>query len=131
GLDVGYQALIPAAFVDENFEVTYGAGQVLITKRPLTISADHKTKNAGDPNPPLTVSYDGFAFDESPATLCKPIIFPPSPKSIDQVERRTTYTDVLINGQSNVYYANPGETLTLTGDWSEVHFNDIIPNYNI
>jgi hypothetical protein len=126
-LDAGYQALIPAAFVNENFEVTYGAGQILITRRPLTISADHKTKNAGDPNPALTVSYDGFAFDETPAVLCQPIVSPPP--YIDQVERRTIYTNVQINGQGNTYTATPGETLTLTGNWSEEHFASFVPNY--
>ena len=47
GLDVGYQALVPGAFVNENFDVSYGLGQVLITRKPLYITADHKTKNAG------------------------------------------------------------------------------------
>jgi hypothetical protein len=137
GLDAGYQTLIPGAFVNENFEVTYGLGQVLITKKPLNVSADHKTKNAGDPNPPLTVSYSGFAFDETPASLCQPIVYPPSTKSIDQLERRTTYSgvtisgtsNVYINGASNAYVATPGETLTLTGNWNEDHFQNIFPGY--
>ncbi|MEP7110456.1 MAG: S8 family serine peptidase [Ferruginibacter sp.] len=129
GLDAGYQTLIPGAFVNENFEVTYGLGLVIITKKPLNISADNKTKNAGDPNPPFTFSYNGFSFDDSEASLCQPLQFPSSPKAIDQLERRTTYTDVRINGSSNVYYATPGETLTLTGNWSQVYFSDIIPGY--
>jgi hypothetical protein len=129
GLDAGYQTLIPGAFVNENFEVTYGAGLVNITKKPLNVSAVNKTKAAGEPNPPFTISYNGFAFDDSPASLCTPVQFPSSPKSIDQLERRTTYSDVLINGTSNVYYATPGETLTLTGNWSEVYFSDIFPDF--
>jgi hypothetical protein len=129
GLDAGYQTLIPAAFVNENFEVTYGAGLVIITKKPLNVSADNQTKNAGEPNPPLIVSYNGFAFDEGPASLCQPIQFPSSPKTIDQLERSTTYTDVMINGASNAYYAAPGEVLTLTGSWSQDHFQNIIPGF--
>ena len=129
GLEAGYQTLIPGAFVNENFEVTYGAGLVIITKKPLNVSADNKTKNAGDPNPPLTISYSGFAYDDTPASLSLPIVYPSLPKSIDQLERRTTYTDVLINGTSNVYYATPGETLTLTGNWTWNHLQNIIPGY--
>ena len=72
GLDAGNHTLIPGAFVNENFEVTYGLGQVLINRKPLIVSADNKTKNAGDPNPPLTISYNGFAFDDAPNSLCLP-----------------------------------------------------------
>jgi hypothetical protein len=129
GLDAGYQTLIPGAFVNENFEVTYGLGLVIITKKPLNVSADNKTKNAGDPNPPFTINYNGFAFDDSPASLCSPVVFPSSPKAIDQLERRTTYSNVMINGTSNIYYATPGENLSLTGSWSQVYFSDIIPGY--
>ena len=103
GLDAGYQNLIPGAFVNENFEVTYGLGLVIITKKPLYVSADNKTKNAGDPNPPFTFSYNGFAFDDSPASVCLPVQFPSSPKSIDQLERRTTYTDVMITGINGTF----------------------------
>jgi len=123
GLDAGYQALIPAAFVNENFEVTYGLGQVLINKKPLIVSADNKAKNTGDPNPPLTTSYKGFAFDDTTSSLCI------TPVLIDQNERRTKYTDVKINNTSNVYFAAPGESLTLTGNWSENHFQNIFPGY--
>jgi hypothetical protein len=34
-----------------------------------------------------------------------------------------------INGSSNVYTAVPGETLALSGSWSQVYFSDIIPGY--
>ena len=129
GLDAGYQTLIPGGFVNENFEVTYGLGLVIITKKPLSITADNKTKNAGEPNPPFTFTFNGFAYDDTEASLCQPIQFPSLPKSIDQLERRTTYTDVKINGTSNVYYATPGQSLTLTGSWNEVYYSDIIPGY--
>ena len=49
--------------------------------------------------------------------------------SIDQLERRTTYTNVLINGASNVYVASPGQVLTLTGNWKKRHFENLSPGY--
>ena len=48
GLDVGSQYIIPAAFVNENFEVTYGLGELVIYKKILEITADDKTKNEGE-----------------------------------------------------------------------------------
>ncbi|RYZ51496.1 MAG: hypothetical protein EOP49_11600, partial [Sphingobacteriales bacterium] len=68
GLDVGYQYIIPAAFVNDNFDVTYGLGELVIYKKILEITADSKTKNEGQPNPPLTLSYGDFAFDDAPAS---------------------------------------------------------------
>lgn len=129
GLEAGYQTLIPGGFVNENYEVTYGAATVLITKKPLYVTAENKTRNAGDPNPPFTFNYNGFAYNDTEASICQPIQFPPTTKSIDQLERRTTYTDVKINGTSNVYNATPGQSLTLTGNWSQVYFSDLIPGY--
>lgn len=40
-----------------------------ITARPLTVTADDKEKTYGDENPELTVSYDGFAPDESTSVV--------------------------------------------------------------
>lgn len=129
GLEAGSQTLVPGAFLNENFDVTYGLGVVTITKKPLNVYADNKTKNQGEVNPPLTVSYSRFAFDDTEASLCLPLVVPTLPKSIDQLERRTTYSDVKINGTSNVYVAQPGEVLTLTGNWTEDHFQNIIQGY--
>ncbi|HTE27493.1 MBG domain-containing protein [Flavitalea sp.] len=129
GLEAGYHNLFPGAFVNENFEVTYGASVVLITKKPLSVTAENKTKNPGEVNPPLTVTYNGFAYNETESDVCQPVVFPPTTKVIDQVERRTTYTNVLVNATSNVYHATPGEELTLTATWNQVYFSDFIPGY--
>ncbi|MGI8582580.1 MAG: MBG domain-containing protein [Chitinophagaceae bacterium] len=199
GLDAGTQILIPGAFVNENFEVTYGLGQIQILKAPLTttandatkvygdpnpafaisysglayndaasdittppvvtttatintnvgtypitiaggssnnysfasylpgtltitkktliVTADNKTKPTGADNPPLTITYSGLVGDDTKDSVCIPYLIPPSPKVIDELERRTTYTTVKINNTSNVFYASPGQSLTLTGNW--------------
>jgi hypothetical protein len=205
GLDAGIQTLIPGAFVNENFEVTYGLGQVEILPALLVTKPDNKTKVYGDPNPPLTFTYDGFAYDEdesfitppvasTPATadswvgnyqifvsggssnnytfgytvsglltiikksllvkaddqfrqpgesnppltisyqglagndtkdsICVPFVIPPTPKVIDQNLRITTYTNVQLNGGGHVYNAAPGESITLTGHRQTV-YNDL------
>ncbi|MHA4843962.1 MBG domain-containing protein [Flavitalea antarctica] len=129
GLEAGSQVLMPGAFVNSNFEVTYGVASVLITKKPLVVTAENKTRRVGEPNPPFTTTYSGFAFDDTEASVCQPIQIPPTTKVVDLLEKRTTYTDVRINGTSNVYYATPGENLTLTGSWNQVYFSDLIPGY--
>ncbi len=40
-----------------------------ITKRPLTLTADDKTKTYGNNDPVFTVTWNGFAFDDDPADL--------------------------------------------------------------
>jgi hypothetical protein len=62
GLDVGGQKLIPASLVDNNFDVTYGLGDVTITKRPLLVVADSISKFSTAPNPELTMTGYGFAY---------------------------------------------------------------------
>ena len=51
------------------------------------------------------------------------ILYRHHPQMLNQLERLTTYTDVKINGGTNVYHASPGQSLTLTGSWSEEFIN--------
>jgi hypothetical protein len=204
GLDAGTQTLIPGGFVNENFEVTYGLGQVEILQAPivakandttktygdanpafrisysgfaynenqnnltppivsttatdnsgvgsypitlsggnsvnysfglylpgtltigkktLTVTADNKRKGPGDPNPPLTLSYNGLVGDDTKDSLCIPIVFPSSPVNVQQLNRITTYTDVKLNGGTNFIYATPGQSITLSGSYNSVYFD--------
>lgn len=45
---------------------------LMVKKAPLTITADDKDKNEGEPNPGLTVSYRGFMYNETEAVLVTP-----------------------------------------------------------
>ncbi len=199
GLNVGTQYLVPGAFVNENFEVTYGLGEVTIlpslliakadsatkvygednpdftisysgfayddnsgditepeasstadnnsgvghypiilsegsaadytlllqngdleiTKKALLITADDKMRVPGDPYPSFSITYDGLVGDDTEDSICVPFVIPPSPKVIDQLERRTIYSNVSINDGPNYINATPGQQLTLTGSWNE------------
>lgn len=45
---------------------------LIVTKAPLTIKADRKTKPEGDPNPVLTATYTGFVLSETQSVLSTP-----------------------------------------------------------
>ena len=47
------------------------AGKLVIVKRPLQVVADDQRKLAGEPNPPLTLSYSGFAPGDDVAALSR------------------------------------------------------------
>ena len=52
-----------------NYAITLYSGKLTVTKAPLTIKADDKTKEAGQDNPELTYSYSGFVNDETDAVV--------------------------------------------------------------
>ncbi|MBO4801132.1 MAG: BspA family leucine-rich repeat surface protein [Bacteroidaceae bacterium] len=52
-----------------NYRDSYINGMLTITKAPLTITADNKTKLQGEALPTLTVSYSGFKNGETEAVL--------------------------------------------------------------
>ena len=64
GLGVGKQYLVPGVLANPNFDITYGLGEVDITKASLIVRADDKTRKYGENNPVLTVSYSGFVNNE-------------------------------------------------------------------
>jgi gliding motility-associated-like protein len=54
---------------DDNYDFTYQPGILTITKAPLTLTADNKTRVYGGPNPELTITYSGFKNGETPIVL--------------------------------------------------------------
>jgi phosphodiesterase/alkaline phosphatase D-like protein len=64
--------IVPSAAVGTgltNYSVSYVNGQLTVNRVPLTVTADNKTKVAGNPLPPLTASYSGFVLGEGPSVL--------------------------------------------------------------
>jgi RHS repeat-associated protein len=50
------------------------AATLSVTPAPLTIRADDKVREVGQPNPPLTVSYAGFVNGDGPSSLTAPAV---------------------------------------------------------
>ncbi len=53
----------------KNYELSYSNNTLTVDKALLTVTADSKSKNPGQANPPLTVSYSGFVNGDSAASL--------------------------------------------------------------
>ena len=62
-------AINASGAVDANYTIFYSAGSLAVTTAPLTITADDKSKIAGQPNPTLTASYSGFVNGDNAASL--------------------------------------------------------------
>jgi hypothetical protein len=66
---VGTYPITPGGQTSTNYAITYVNGTLTVTRVPLTISADNKTKVYGDPLPLLTATYTGFVNGDTPANL--------------------------------------------------------------
>ena len=69
--DVGTYDITIAKGTVKNYNVTFVAGKLTITKAPLTIKAGTYTKKQGEKNPEFTLTYEGFKNGETEAVLTK------------------------------------------------------------
>lgn len=70
---VGQYPITASGGSHPNYELTFKSGTLTITKAPLTISADNKTKVYGAPLPELTATYTGFVNGDSVVSLTQPV----------------------------------------------------------
>ena len=68
---VGTYDIIVTKGTVANYNVTYVAGTLTITKTPLTIAAGTYTKKQGEAMPEFTLSYEGFKNNETKDVLTK------------------------------------------------------------
>jgi len=62
----GVHKIIPAALLNDNLEVTYGLGNMTVSKTPVIVKAKDVNKVYGSANPALEVELFGLAFNEQP-----------------------------------------------------------------
>ena len=60
----GSYAITASGASDANYDLTYTDGTMSVEKAVLQVTADNKSKNYGDVNPVLSLSYSGFAGTE-------------------------------------------------------------------
>jgi gliding motility-associated-like protein len=66
---VTLSAATGGTFTASNYIITYVKGDIEVTKAPLTITVENKTRYFGDANPPFTVKYSGFVNNEDASQL--------------------------------------------------------------
>jgi Lectin C-type domain. len=88
--------------VDGNYSFTYVAANFDVTKAPLTVTADSKTKEYGEPNPALTFQYSGWKNQENESVLDEE---PSISTDVDLLTGAGTHTGVitLSGGTDNNY----------------------------
>ncbi|WP_178131157.1 MBG domain-containing protein [Reyranella sp. CPCC 100927] len=67
GENVGTYAILQGSLGNSNYAITYVGANFAITARPITITADAKTKTYGDADPALTyrITSGGLAFSDT------------------------------------------------------------------
>jgi hypothetical protein len=122
--NVGTYPIVPTGGSSNNYSFTsYQPGTLTITKKALTVKADDLIKVPGSQNPPLTITYNGLAGDDTKDSVCVPYVIPASPVDLKQLNRITTYTNVKLNGGTNLINASPGQSITLTGSYNSVYYD--------
>jgi gliding motility-associated-like protein len=66
---VGGYAIVVNGGVAPNYSISYSEGLLTVTKAPLKITADGKSKVYGSANPMLTLTYSGFKNGEGATVL--------------------------------------------------------------
>lgn len=60
GVVVGSYSILPKGLSSQNYEITFKAGKLTITKANLTLTLENSQKIYGDPNPAFTFTYTGL-----------------------------------------------------------------------
>ncbi len=71
---VGGYPITASGAADTNYTITHANGTLTVDPAPLIITAENKSKVEGQPNPPLTASYNSFVNGETPSSLDNPVI---------------------------------------------------------
>jgi gliding motility-associated-like protein len=66
---VGSYSIGVSGGLDNNYNFSYVAGTLTISKAIVTITADNKSRSYGSSNPPLTFSYSGFINGDDASDL--------------------------------------------------------------
>jgi len=70
--DTGAYPITLTGGSDDNYDLMLVNGTLTVTKAPLTVRTEDKTRPYGTPNPPLTIVYSGFTSDDDPSVLDEP-----------------------------------------------------------
>jgi hypothetical protein len=113
-LDAGEHSLL-VTFVPEDLSTYYTATKrmsLVVTKAPLTVTADDQARGYGMENPPLTMSYEEFVWPDDESSLINP---PTAATTATATTPRGVYAIVPGGGDDANYamtYVNGALTIT-------------------
>ena len=70
---VNTYSVVPGGLTSPNYAITFAGAKLVVTPASLTITANNQSRVYGQPNPPLTVYYQGFVNGDTPASLTAPV----------------------------------------------------------
>lgn len=85
---------------DPNYNFSYEPGTLLIEPAPLTIKADDKEREFGQPNPELTETYSGFVLNQGPQDLDTPPVL----QTTATVDSPSALYEITVSGASDPNY---------------------------
>jgi hypothetical protein len=106
----GTYAIHPSGATAANYAITFVDGTLTITRIPLTITAQPRSKVYGAPLPPFTASFNGFINGDTPASLDSPVTFT---TTASQASNVGTYS-ITPGGAADVNYSMVFVNGTLT-----------------
>lgn len=114
-----------------NYSIQYLSGSLFIQTAPLTITALDTSRNYGNPNPPFTLSFDGFKYSDTVTDIVPPTATTTANQSspVGSYPIQLTggsadnYHFILLDGMLNVLPAQ----LTVTADDQVIFRDDSLP----
>jgi hypothetical protein len=109
--DVGSYDIVVSGGSDNNYTFYYVWGTITIAKAELAAQADDQSKEYGEANPALTITYTGFVNDDDASFIDTP---PTAATTADETSIPGTYTITLTGGDDNNYnITGTGGSLTI------------------
>jgi hypothetical protein len=112
GIKAGNQFIVPATLFSVNFNVQCKPGKVVIQQKQLTLKADDKIINFGDPLPEFTSVISGYAAGDSESNVFLP----------DASGKYVNYTPISVTGPGT-YPIIPKANLNSPSDYVLHTFN--------
>ena len=139
GSNAGTYAVVPSGYTNGNYDITYVNGTLTVNKIGLTVTVNDQTKVYGQDKDAFTLSYSGFALDDTAADLDKTgLVFTCGFDFADAAKRNVGTYEITAAGLASVNYdiTYVAGTLTVTKKDITITANDVtviygdVINYN-
>ncbi|MDX9881859.1 MAG: MBG domain-containing protein [Prolixibacteraceae bacterium] len=126
--NTGFYTIRVSNGADNNYDFTYINGTLTINKAALQVIADDKTREYGQENPELTVSYSGFVNNDTPAMIdFAPVV---STTATNTSIPGTYEISVSEASDNNYYFGYSKGTLTVTKGTAIINMANLSATYD-